>query len=205
MCLLLCDDAAQLLKPAREMDLGPGSPNRAVYQQLQAISPETLFAPRSVGERSLSPFAQRTGRGAKGDIDRSMALACCAGLWLLHDFLDESHTISQEIETPTGSYWHAILHRREPDYSNSKYWFRRVGRHPIFPEMNAAARRLAQDGPVDQAGAFLANQAEWDPFRFVDLCEACVAGRAACAGLCRRIQQLEWELLFSYCCRAAVE
>ena len=50
--------------------------------------------------------------------DRDMAATCRSGLWLYHDFLDEAHTISQEIETPEGSYWHALVHRREPDFSN---------------------------------------------------------------------------------------
>ena len=45
-----------------------------------------------------------------------MAACCLCGLWLLHDFLDESHSLSQEITTDTGSYWHGIMHRREPDY-----------------------------------------------------------------------------------------
>src|SRR4051794_32254466 len=44
-----------------------------------------------------------------------------AGLWLWHDWLDESHRISQRVETADGSYWHAIMHRREGDFSNSKY------------------------------------------------------------------------------------
>src|SRR6185295_3279275 len=48
---------------------------------------------------------------------------CRAGLWLLQDFLDESHAISQDIDTREGSFWHAIMHRREPDASNSKYWW----------------------------------------------------------------------------------
>ena len=61
-----------------------------------------------------------------------MALACMAGLWLRHDFLDESHRISQDLENPSGSYWHGIMHRRELDFSNAKYWFRRVGMHRVF-------------------------------------------------------------------------
>ena len=48
-----------------------------------------------------------------------------SGLLLWNDALDESHTISQELGNQTGSYWHGIMHRREPDYSNSKYWFGR--------------------------------------------------------------------------------
>lgn len=33
--------------------------------------------------------------------------AVLAGLWLWHDWLHESHTISQGIASATGSYWHA--------------------------------------------------------------------------------------------------
>src|SRR5207245_11135 len=54
-----------------------------------------------------------------------------SGLYLRFNFLDESHTISQGIHTVEGSYWHAIMHRREPDYSNAKHWFRKVGQHPV--------------------------------------------------------------------------
>src|ERR1041384_5983899 len=51
------------------------------------------------------------------------------GLYLRFNFLDKSHTVSQGIHSVEGSYWHAIMHRREPDYSNSKYWYRRVPAH----------------------------------------------------------------------------
>src|SRR5262245_21358275 len=63
-------------------------------------------------------------------VERDLSPACRAGLWLAFDFLDESHSISQELNTVEGSYWHALMHRRELDYWNSKYWFRRVGEHP---------------------------------------------------------------------------
>ncbi len=58
-----------------------------------------------------------------------------AGLWLLAGNLDESHQISQSIESPEGSFWHGIMHRREGDFWNAKYWFRRVGRHPVLSEL----------------------------------------------------------------------
>ena len=42
-------------------------------------------------------------------ISQPDAQALLSGLWLWHDWLDESHTISQSIETETGSFWHASL------------------------------------------------------------------------------------------------
>jgi hypothetical protein len=68
--------------------------------------------------------------------------AYAAGLWLFADHLDKAHAICQAHEgTPTFDFWHAILHRREGDFSNSKYWFRRAGNHPamalIQPSYNA--------------------------------------------------------------------
>jgi hypothetical protein len=132
-----------------------------------------------------------------------MAAACLAALWLRYDFADESHAISQELETIEGSYWHAILHRREPDFANAKYWFRRVGSHPISPALAAAARESAQAAAPDRAAEFLNAQTAWDHFRFVDLCQSVLAGRSAAELLCRQIQQREWELLFDHCYRRA--
>src|SRR5262245_21856010 len=61
---------------------------------------------------------------------------CLAGLWLYFDFLDESHAISQTAEgVPDHDFWHAIMHRREPDAGNSKYWWRRVGNHPVLAQL----------------------------------------------------------------------
>ncbi len=179
---------AALLDPPRLNELGPGSPNRAAQDQLDALTPEQIVAPHAVA-------------------DPSMASACCAGLWLWHDFLDESHTISQAIPSPTGSFWHGIMHRREPDAGNSKYWFRKVGDHPIFDELCQTARELAgaeQDaGRLDSAARFLADQQQWEPFAWIDLCDAARRGLNACEMLCRQIQQHEWRLLFDFCYRRA--
>ena len=73
----------------------------------------------------------------------STARCCISALYLRHNFLDESHEISQEIDTIDGSYWHGIMHRREPDYDNAKYWFRRVPSHPVFGPLCEKARELA--------------------------------------------------------------
>ena len=62
-----------------------------------------------------------------------------AGLHLMNDDLDRAHVLSQAHEgNATADYWHAIVHRREGDYSNSKYWLARVGDHPVIREVHGS-------------------------------------------------------------------
>jgi hypothetical protein len=180
-------ECARFLTGDRLCELGPGTPNGAVRDALSSLAPRSL-----VGGRPI--------------VDAEMASACLSGLWLLHNYLDTSHGISQGIASATGSYWHGIMHRREPDFSNAKYWFRRVGDHPVFQPLAAAAAELAGQYPTDESSAFLARGAGWDPFAFVDLCQSVVRGRTPCEALCRQVARAEWELLFDYCfCKAIGE
>jgi hypothetical protein len=176
---------APFLRDATGIDeLGRGNPNESARSQLERLTPASL-----AGARRLA--------------DQEMARACLAALWLAHNFLDESHAVSQEIDTVEGSYWHGILHRREPDFSNSKYWFRRVGSHPIFDPLAQTAREMATQEKLDKPSEFLAKLDHWDPFRFVDLCEAALAGKTQSVELCRRVAAEEFRLLFDYCYRRA--
>jgi hypothetical protein len=70
-----------------------------------------------------------------------------AGLLLYLNCWDDAHNIAQDIPTADGSYWHAIVHRMEPDAANSGYWFRRVGRHAIFPDLQTRAQAIAKQYP----------------------------------------------------------
>jgi hypothetical protein len=164
---------AALLREPRLAPLGPGRPNQAVRGLLEALD-ERAFGPQRV-------------------VDRAAADACRAGLWLHHDFLDESHTISQGLSTAEGSYWHALMHRREPDFSNSKYWFRQLGRHPLFADLAKAAAKVGYT-----------PSGTWDPFAFVDACARVIGTGGAEELLCQRVQRVEWELLFDWCYRRAV-
>lgn len=168
-----------LIAEDRLGDLGPGTPDLAVKPMLDVLA------------RDLPGIAK----------ERGFASACLAGLWLCHGFFDESHAISQDLDTLEGSFWHGILHRREPDYGNAKYWFRRVPAHPVFAELHAAALAVpAPAGPAADFRSALVGRKAWDPFAFVDLCE--LAGRRGTAELvryCGDIQRAEWKLLFAYC------
>src|SRR4051812_8366636 len=101
-----------LLESDRRRPLDAGQPHVDAFAALKKLSVEAAFA------------HVRSQYGTQQPADANMAGCCVAGIWLLHDYLDESHKISQGIDTTSGSFWHAIMHRREGDFSNAKYWFR---------------------------------------------------------------------------------
>jgi len=131
------------------------------------------------------------------------ASALLAGLWLWHDWLAESHAISQSLHSATGSFWHAIMHRREGDFSNSKYWYARCQTHPVLQHMANNATQILHSLPADKVFLRLMSGG-WNPNAFVDLVESVQEDpkspkRAAAISL----QQLEWRLLFDHCTRSA--
>lgn len=118
-----------------------------------------------------------------------------AGLWLYFSCLEESHQAAQAIHSPEGAYWHAILHRQEPDPWNAKYWFRQAGRHPIDAALGEAAREIAV-----RNGSDLATPEPWDAPWFVDLCDSVGTDpEHRHHRVALEIQRAEWQLLFDYC------
>lgn len=114
--------------------------------------------------------------------------ALVAGLWLYVDDLDASHVVSQSLDTPTGSFWHGIMHRREGDFSNSHYWFRKVGRHPAMARIDLAGGGL---GAGTDAGHYDAHQ-------LIDRVEASVRQGLTPPDLVA-LQRHEWLALFEWC------
>lgn len=115
--------------------------------------------------------------------------AAMAGLYLHFGCWEEAHQLAQDIETREGSYWHALVHRAEPDDFNSGYWFGQVGRHPIFPALAKAAAEIGLD-----------TGTSWDPHAFIKLCAAARARPGS--ELEQRVSQVrrvEWQMLFDYC------
>jgi hypothetical protein len=98
-------------------------------------------------------------------------------LHLLNDDLDAAHQIVQEANTPDANYLHALVHRREGDLSNARYWLRTMSGHAVWGA-------LRQDYP------------DWDPLKFLVWCESCSEGcsERSCEWL-QQVQVREIQLL----------
>ena len=63
-----------------------------------------------------------------------------------------AHARAQEADGRDGAWVHAYLHRKEGDFSNAGYWYRRAGRPvasgPLEAEWEAIARTLLDGDPA---------------------------------------------------------
>jgi hypothetical protein len=122
-----------------------------------------------------------------------------AGIWLLAGDLNRSHEVSQKWETREGSYWHGIMHRREGDFWNAKYWFRKVGPHPVIEQL---AQHLSENPSLFEASTPLPIRELSSPTTvaasLVDCCERALSSQPEQANAWQRICWLEWQFLFLY-------
>ena len=196
------------------MDVTYTSAITEVIEKLEAGNPLPTLVPQKAWNSELTDVLEAAsldelfeGESLK---NTTFGEAIKSGLLLWNDALDESHTISQELANQTGSYWHGIMHRREPDYSNSKYWFGRVGTHPIFPALRECALELFKEAsnPSDalaEIGRTIEAQEAWDSYQFIDWCQA--AEGDSDSDVTRFLQQVQAEeikLLLAYSYRNAV-
>lgn len=119
-----------------------GKAVKQIIATLQKQNPAPSLLPEKIWSEDLS----------RDIAELSVHDAAKAALHLWNDDLQTAHRIAQTLETETGSFIHAVMHCREGDYANSKYWFRRCRHHPVVSI-------LQEKYPA------------WDPFEFVDQCE----------------------------------
>ena len=114
--------------------------------------------------------------------------AVCAGLWLYVDALDEAEALLDDLHTPTGRYWHAILLRRKGELDASRKWYQKAGNHP-------AMQRFDLSGGPGGGGS---DVGQFDPIAFLDRVEASrEAGRPSPDLLA--VQRKEWSSLLAWC------
>ena len=166
---------------------GPGAEGPALVTR----TPRHPKLAKALGEPALATIFPNASRPAR--------LALAAGLSLAHDFWDAGHHAAQEAddlgEQAVSAYWHGIAHRREPDAGKRIYWFRRVGRHPLFGPLGVAARDLLVDRLRDDlADRFITRQGAWDPTAFVNATDSARQGGTD-ATIYRQLQRLEMSML----------
>jgi hypothetical protein len=111
------------------------------------------------------------------------------------DALDAAHRIFQDDSSDLGSYWHGVMHRREGDFDNARYWFRRAGRLPISDKMHAAAAQVSPN---------MAKQTSWDAYLLTGMCEQAKFGDTDAIPECVKLQRVEFDLLLAYCWRKSI-
>ena len=140
---------------------------QTIFKRLKARSPLPPLEPTKPWDSKLSASLK--------NFDGPEALKAALLLW--NDDLGSAHKIAQDIADDTGSLIHAVMHRRETEYLNSKYWLRRAGDHPVITKLKS------------EFGG-------WDPLDHVDRCEKASGSERA---ELERIQARELELIVLHC------
>ena len=133
--------------------------------------------------------------GGKPPADPDALALVRAALLYAHDAIDEAHRIVQDAGSDAGAYLHGMIHRREGDFDNARYWFRRSGRLGFFDDLHRAANSISPD---------MAKQSNWDPYLFTGLCEQDKFGDRAHRDELVQLQRREFDAFIDYVWRKSV-
>jgi hypothetical protein len=142
---------------------------------------------------SIDECVRRTDEAADARALSEASRRCLRSLvWLWNDHLEEAHVEVQDLRGADAAFVHGIMHRREPDASNARYWFHRVGAHPVFDALPAVVVPVL--GSVTTLGRHLIRWGRWDPMAFIDAVSAAQGEvGSADATVLRELQR--WEML----------
>ncbi len=132
-------------------------------EDLAALGPERRKTAWTAAECRSAFKESPAVAGLEEGASRQSLLAL---LLLWNDHLDEAHRLVQDLPGRDAAFVHGIMHRREPDPGNARYWFHRVGAHPILPGLAAAVRPILAGDP--ELGRRLVRVGAWDPLAFIE-------------------------------------
>jgi hypothetical protein len=132
---------------------------------------------------------------AGGSIGVPQAFAVVRGglLYALDD-LAGCHEFFQNTASDLVGYWHGMMHRREADFDNARYWFRRAGALPFFDTLYSGGAEISTG---------MAKQRLWDPYLFTSECEQHRFGADSEEESLSRLQREEFDVVFDYTWRQA--
>jgi hypothetical protein len=162
--------------------------------------PPLVAAGRPVYDAELASLLTHLMRSGSPDV--LLTYNTAAALHLLNDDLDAAHRLVQAHEEDgTANYLHQIVHRREGDWSNTRYWVARTGRHPFHEEMLGVAKASAAETGGGTLGQTLERWSRWEPGRMVELCEGAAANPGPMADQVARLSWAETRGLLGWCVR----
>ncbi len=164
--------------------------NPDLHRKLTPTEPVAWDLPAKIGDASDEVLS-----GGKPIADAQIFALVRGALLCAVDALDAAHRIFQDDHTDLGSYWHGVMHRREGDFDNARYWFRRAGKLPVFDKMHQAASEVSPN---------MSRQTTWDAYLLTGMCEQGKFGDSDAVPECLRLQRVEFDELLSYCWRKSV-
>jgi hypothetical protein len=155
------------------------------------------LVPPDISDRAAWRRLQQTDDPtlAGGTIDDPPAFDIVRGALLYSlDDLSGCHHFFQDTARDLVGYWHGMMHRREADFDNARYWFRRSGKLPFFDTLHRRASAISPD---------VAQQDSWDPYLFAGQCEQHRFGADSDIQELLRLQRAEFDVVFDYTWRQA--
>lgn len=121
-----------------------------------------LPRPGTLPADTASRLARNLARTLQLPPARADTLEALLLLW--HDHHEPAHALVQDLPDADAAFVHGILHRREPDDGNARYWFHRLGNHPAMIPLAQAAAPLLDPHP--HLHRLLPN-GRWDPMAMI--------------------------------------
>ena len=142
----------------------------------EALTDPLVAAERNGGDPALavedlppifdpgSPLNSDLAKLLRSDAIASLSVAHRGLLLLRNDEDEATHRVVQADEGQIDAdAVHAIMHRREGDFGNARYWARIVDQHSIYDRLAEVVVGYAGTEPVRQTG-------RWRPMQLVDFC-----------------------------------